>query len=183
MTLGRGKAALLAAYSLILSTPPDCAGKTEYVIQHFELSSCPDTTFVLPKSVERDQYDLSSERSHLTSAPSPVCPGFTHYSLRENGVTPGYPGWGLDVRLNRRNVCSLDIAYLDAPNSERSGQFTKAAEVAAELVMFPTSVSPTIPASRTERVRAYADDMRKWCSRTARTATAPCEKLPPAAND
>ncbi len=80
----------------------DCpGGASKYVVYHFELPSCPKDTFALPYSGAEAAYKVS-----VVENSSAWCPGFTGYTLFENGKERMQPA----VRLNRGQSCSLDVA-------------------------------------------------------------------------
>jgi hypothetical protein len=176
MTLFRtNRAAGVVLYSVLLVAPPDCVAKPpEFVFHRFALSGCPQQTFALPTSVSQAPFELvpPPRRHSWSPANPPRCPGFKGYGLRENGQEQGYPGWGLNVRLNRGpSSCTLDVAYTASSleQSERPERIAQWAEAAARLAVQGSGIVPIVPAERTER-RKSTDDLRPWCEQSANRA-------------
>ena len=164
------------SYSVLLTSPPDCAAKYEYVFHHFDLPTCPRREFFLPTSVTQLPYELTPGQPHSWSTPTPsLCPGFKVYNLRQSGDQgPALPEeQAINVRINRGSSCSLDVGYIYAPSLQRSERFARSATIVANLVMQGSGVSPSDTAVKTERL-ATTKDLRRWCARTAMEAASPC---------
>lgn len=171
-THGFGK---FAIYSILLSSPPDCSAKYEYVFHRFALPTCPPASFSLPKSVNTESQQLTrDERQLWPTTATRLCRGFIAYEPRDwRGERLLPAGQAINVRLNRGASCSLDVGYVDTPSSQSSKEWAEVAASVARLAMQEVGISPSSSPERTERL-APSDDLRAWCARTAMEAGIPC---------
>jgi hypothetical protein len=165
MRLRQVKRAALVGYSVLLFRPPDCVGKTEYVFQRFELPSCPDSAFTMPKSADQPPYELRPGMPGVYPAENRVlCHGFAPYQLREGSRWRRRWLMEASVRLNRGQRCSLDVGYVHSLEIDAPEVLARRAELLARLVMQGSTVAPSIPAASTDRLPSYRE-LRAWCAR------------------
>lgn len=158
------------AAALILQTHPHCLGaKTEFTYHRFELTSCPDTTFSLPRELISAPYVLSSRRSPGASASPAICSAFQPYWLREQGQDGRL--FSTEVRVNRQPTCSLDIGWADTrprgrARSEHSEQVSSLVDTIARRLMRNSNLEPRVAAPSVHRFHSSAD-ARRSCAQAA----------------
>lgn len=95
------EAAVFALCSVMLGAQFDCGKPGASVVHRFGLPSCPDSAFLLPDSVDRTPYRLSTPPS-WSAAGTPRCRGFKVSGIREDTEERSRLDLnsGFDVRLN-----------------------------------------------------------------------------------
>ena len=160
-----GSAQRLASVSaVVLTLALDC-GPSRTVVHEFDLPTCPDSAFSLPKVVRQPPYEL--ER---LSEPGYCSLGYRKsadlsYHLTENGRDRSY----YTVRLIRRPSCSLAVAYsYGVRDAEHDAQGEADLEPwlqrVAQLVLAQSGVAPAVPAARILRFDRRKD-VDAWCAK------------------
>ena len=133
----------------------------ETIVYQFQLPSCPDTTFRLPDTVVAFAFRFTFVPEHF-----PTCSGSRPYVV---GQVPG----PLEVRLNRAQPCTFDVAhtYLIPPGAPEARlqafeqEKRRHAEVLIEAMLQTTHIDPE-DLLVVERRFESPEALRDWCTTT-----------------
>lgn len=152
-----------------------CPGKSEFVVDRFQLSSCPVESFSLPRSVRDIRFEIRRGDSHPLSPNNSLCPKFKAFSLKTISSQPRNIAL-LHLRLTRGPACTLDVAYsLNLSRDDPAGEATLA-RTAAELIMQGSQTDITAAPVRRERFKTI-EEVQAWCSQTSASTQRLCNQL------
>lgn len=157
---------MVAAYAAIILGSPDCPNDpTEFVVQRYALTQCPDSAFALASTPADTGLVLKAvSRGALSVASTPVCAGLTQFNVRRDGKVVAYDGWTLDMQIKRSARCELVVGYLYNRQMGDRQRYVQIAEEAAKRVLAGSGAEPVLPAVQSETLHTTAE-VRDACKR------------------
>lgn len=143
---------------LLLGAQAYC-GQGRAVVTRFPLTSCPDTSFSLPRRFEKlpNRYRAVENQGY-------ICSNFTVYES-----DPAAPPLAFGARLNPGPSCSLELGFTyifrrddEARALQYEVESQRAIDSLALLILQGTEVGPIVSSARTQRIDAEQVDA--WCA-------------------